>query len=184
METNKYYHLGPRAFIIFVLRRAGPALFFIILGLLLIFIDYFTAGIEEISQYKNLLQAGVIFSIGLFGVLGAVGFIIAWIEYYRFRIMLSDDTFWIKRGVLTLHKISIPYSRIERVNLREPLLFQILGVSVMDIQLIYDYEGGDKSASDDEILPAIDKNMAHHIQSQLTNRVAMQKMHIKDPEQE
>lgn len=183
METNKYYHLGPRAFIIFVLRRTGPALFFIILGLLLIFVNYFVAGIDEIAQYQNLTQTIVIACMGLFGLAGGLGFIIAWIEYYRFRIMLSDDTFWIKRGVLTLHKISIPYSRIERVNLREPLLFQILGVSVMDIQLIYDYEGGDKTASDDETLPAIDKALAHHIQSQLTNRVATQKMHIKEPEQ-
>ncbi|WP_254862925.1 PH domain-containing protein [Halovivax gelatinilyticus] len=54
--------------------------------------------------------------------------------YYRFGYELRDDTFDIASGVISRRSREIPYRRIQNVDIRQGVLFQLLGFATVTIE--------------------------------------------------
>ncbi len=180
-QNNAYQKLGPKTFLFFIFDHIGISLLFLLATIVVIVVQNLTSGMYFIAPYSFIFTDLILTGFALFLLAAIVGFLIAWIEYSRFQFMLDADTFRIRRGVLTAEYISIPYRRIEAVDVKESLIYQMFGVSRITIEMTIDteLESDRKSNSNDEVLPAIDRDLALTIQSELTQRSNVQKMNIE-----
>lgn len=181
--ADSYRNLGPKTFWMFVIRHVMSAIgIFFLLSAIIIAIKVLLGNQDFVAQNDYILNDILILGFVLMLVAVAIGFLVSWLEYSRFKFMLDADTLKIKRGVLTADYIAIPYRRIEAVDVKEPLLYQILGVSRITIEMTIDIEpqSDNKSDSNDEVFPAIDRDLALAMQSELTKRSNIQKMNIQN----
>ena len=98
--------------------------------------------------------------------------------YVRYSITLTTDDLKITRGLINEEEIGIPYRRIKDARIECDVADQILGTSDVVINLS-DTDGasaGDKSVI---VLPAIDKDIASHIQSEIVRRAEIEEIHIE-----
>lgn len=115
------------------------------------------------------VQMGLNFSIlGLdlkgIGILLAVIFlIISYLQYRRFFFYVQDDKFVIEKGLLSRDKITIPFGRIQTVNINQNLLQQVLGVVALKV----DTAG---SAEKEIEIAALSKKDARQLQQFLIDR--------------
>jgi len=180
MEINTYQHLGKKAFWIFVIKRSEIVFVFLTITILFIIIRNNLGNFNFLVSYDyvftEIIFGGFIISILSIGV----AFLIAWLEYIRFKFMLGENVFRITRGVLTKHETSLPYRFIKSVDIKQSLLYQIMGASRITIETIIDTgsESDFKPDSEDEVFPAIDKHLALMIQKELTERANTQKIHV------
>ena len=71
----------------------------------------------------------------LVGFIGAgIGIAYGVAYYYRFGYELDEDTFDIASGVIARRSREIPYRRIQNVDIRQGVLFQILGLATVSIE--------------------------------------------------
>ncbi len=75
---------------------------------------------------------------GLPVVAGAIGFFVGAAYgvayYYRFGYELENDTFDIASGVVARRSREIPYRRVQNVDIRQGVLFQLLGFATVTIE--------------------------------------------------
>lgn len=101
--------------------------------------------------FKNLRIAANIFlsvilvqfgtDVSFFGLgLKEVGFIIAglfliisYLQYRRFYFYVVDDKFIMEKGLLSRDRITIPFDRIQTVNLNQNIIQQVLGVMAVKV---------------------------------------------------
>jgi len=182
METDGYRSLGPKTFWAFVIKNSGAASIFLLITIAVIIAKKYAGNLDFITPYVYIFN-DIIF-LGFVGVFVAelTAFLVSWLQYSRFKFKLDIDSFKITRGVLTAQDIAIPYRRIEAVDIKEPLWFQLLGVSRITIETTSDIglHNDDKKDSDDEVLPAIDRRLALEIQEELTKRANTQKMSVQN----
>ena len=75
---------------------------------------------------------GVPVLVGSIGAAIGIAYGVAY--YYRFGYELDDDTFDIASGVIARRSREIPYRRIQNVDIRQGVLFQILGLATVSIE--------------------------------------------------
>lgn len=66
------------------------------------------------------------------GFLGGVAYGIAY--YYRFEYELTDSTVDIASGVISRRSREIPFRRVQNVDIRQSVIFQLLGLAVVTIE--------------------------------------------------
>lgn len=176
MTEGVYQNLGPKTFIVFILKRSLIPFVFIILIILIFIIKNMAVSIGPF-ELETFFNTATLIGFICLGLSIPLAYLIAHLEYTRFKVMIGIDTFNITKGVLTKEEISLPYRRIESVDIKQPFMYQILGVSRLTIETVIDREEeGDKKMDDsDEVLPAIDKKLALEIQAELTRRANIQK---------
>ncbi len=103
---------------------------------------------------RQLLPVIVIFFIGRnrsaswtdYIVYGAVGvaflsMVIAIIAYFRFYFHIADDELVVQQGILNKKRTSIPFDRIQTINIEQNLIHQLFKVVKVEV----DTAGTDKS---------------------------------------
>lgn len=92
---------------------------------------------------------------------------------YRFwRYQLTEDVFKKEHGVIWKKYVSIPYDRIQNVDIYRGVIARILGLSNISIQTAgYGAVGGARRGFGGEgYLPGLDKNVAEELREELIKR--------------
>ena len=104
-------------------------------------------------------------------------YVIARLAYRNWKYELSDKAVKIEKGIIMKKYISIPYNRIQNVDIYRTLLQRILGLSQLQIQTA-GYSGGysggllrGRVASTEGNLPGLDPRLAEQIREELVRRI-------------
>lgn len=180
MPDNEYQNLGPKTLLIFIFGHTIFATMLLLIILALWRILNYYGDFELLNPYLDLINYFAPLLILLDLIFFFLMAFIAWWQYKNYKFQITDDSFRVMHGILTKEEVAIPYRRIESINLKQTLLYQIFGVSHLTIEIVSDDEAEvqSKANSDDEVLPAIDRHLALNIQQELTKRSNIQKMHM------
>ena len=116
-----------------------------------------------------LVQFGLKFSflgLGLEGlgiVIALIFLIISYLQYRRFFFYVVDDKFIIEKGLISRDKITIPFDRIQTVNLNQNLIQQLFSVVALKIDTA--------GSSEKELeIPALENTYARQLQKFLMEK--------------
>jgi len=106
----------------------------------------------------------------LFGYL-VVGYIWARLTYHFWRYELTEDVLKIERGVISKKYISIPYERIQNVDIRRGLLARILRLSSLQVQTAgYSAIAGKHGFGGEGRLPGLSIDTAEELRERLIKK--------------
>lgn len=172
-----YQRLGVKTLMAFILKNIQASMV-----LLLSTVGFFllkdqpllkTTPFGDARPYANLAAWGVLI---LFAMVFALTFFITWLIYINYKFFLGDNALKIKRGILNKEEIAIPYRQIQDVDITRDLGFQMMGLS--RIVILTAGHDDDKPGDDrtEGVLPAVDKDLAGWLQSELLKRANVQKV--------
>ena len=174
---QEYQTLGKKVFWLFFLQLA-PIAFVILLIAIILFILSFqpfliNTPIGNMQQYTLWIS---LIAFVIFMAATIIALALARLTYLNYTFLVADDSFKIKRGILNKTENAIPYRQIQNVDVERSLSFQMLGLSRLII-LTAGHEdekanGGDEAEG---VIPAIDKNLAVWLQTELLKRADIQK---------
>lgn len=171
-----YNKLGKKVFWLFFLKNSpwGAVLLLVLMVFFILDFQNFTNTI--LGNIHTLLLWATLIVFTLFLIVSAATYIFAWLVYSNYAFMLDNDSFRIRRGVFNKIENAIPYRQIQNVDIERSFAFQVLGLSRLII-LTAGHED-EKSTGDESegVIPAIDKNIAESLQSELLKRAEIQKM--------
>lgn len=131
---NKKRNLHPRAVWIFFFRTVTVWIF---LGIYLVF----QLGYSVMSLTKTTGSSAVgamnILVLGFIAILAFVlilAYVVAKLSYRFYKFELTENEYKAERGIIWKRYISIPYGRIQNVDIYRGLLSRILGLSDLNIQ--------------------------------------------------
>lgn len=163
METEaQYERLGWKTFWIFVSEKAHLA---IIVGLLAFACALFTG--ESFITHVFLILFLLAFGVTL---------LLSWVQYVRFGFIIDADALRIKRGIIHLEEMSIPYRQIQDIDIERNLLNQLTATSKLVILTAGSKDKGEDEAESEGVIPIIDKNLASRLQKELSTRANIQKV--------
>ncbi len=96
----------------------------------------FWAGFSLVIKMFDTVTIAGFLGIGLLFLLGALifAFIVAKLQYHFYRYELTEEGFRKELGVIFKKYVTIPYDRIQNVNISRGILDRILGLSGLSIQ--------------------------------------------------
>ena len=103
-------------------------------------------------------------------------------EYSTSRVMMNNSSVHIVRGILSKKEVSIPYRRIQSVEIKQSFLYRILGVGRVVISTTTDLEqptSENDSEMNDEVIRAMDYPLARLVEKTLTDRAEVERMEVK-----
>ena len=161
--------LHPKAVWIFFFRFFFRGLF------LFIFLSFWLAGFLASSGFLTSLRLGYLWGLLIIFIL-YIAFCYIWAKLtYRFwRYQLTEDAFKKEHGVIWKKYVSIPYERIQNVDIRRGVIARILGLSDILIQtagasaVVYGRRMAGIGA--EGYLPGLDKNVAEDLREGLIKR--------------
>ena len=109
------------------------ALNYILIVLVILIISYFGATIiEELLSLKE----GILFnSVLLLSILILIPYLLyIEVKYRRFRYSLGDKEIMIKKGIINISEVVVPYERIQNINSEIDLVSNILGIATIKIE--------------------------------------------------
>ena len=87
----------------------------------------------------------------------------------------GEDEFKIERGVINKEYISIPYNKIQNVDIQRGLIARFLGLSDLQVQTAgYGATGGLRPGGSEGRLPGLDVDIADEIRKNIMKRVKEQ----------
>jgi len=184
VPEEKYQTLGKKTLAIFVLQRMQAAIVLLVVGIVLFFVQdqpfLAQVPIPSFSQYIGLAALACFV---LFGIFFLLSFLIAWLIYINYKFCLGENSLKIKRGILTKEEVAIPYRQIQDVDIARDLSFQILGLSRIVILTAghEDLPLNGETGESEGFLPALDKDLAEWLQTQLLQRANVQKVVEEKP---
>lgn len=172
-----YHTLGKRTFLIFLFQRIHTAAVFLLLTIVLFALQgqsfLKNTFMGDLSPYAD-LAAWI--ACGLFLVVFAITFLVAWLIYTHYKFLLGDDALKIKNGILNKKETAIPYRQIQNVDIERDLAFQMFGLSRIVILTAGEEEQKPGESESEGILPALDKDLAEWLQAELLKRANVQKV--------
>lgn len=151
-------NLSPKAFWLFFLKKAG-GLFF-----LLIFIFFQLAFLEG--------PMVIIFAVIFFLIMSGIFFLWAKFEYKFYKYGMSQNGFQKEYGIIAKKYVTIPYERIQNIDMSQTLLERILGLYDINIQTagmsVSMGRFGPRRA--EGMLPGISKEEAENLRDELIRR--------------
>ena len=122
-----------------------------------------------------LIRSGFAFRIGWLIIVGAAYLLLCfgWANLtYRFwRYQMAEKAFKKEHGVIWKKYVSIPYGRIQNVDIRRGVIERLLGLSSLQIQTAGYSFGGKKGIRAEGYLPGLSREKAEEIRESLVNRV-------------
>jgi uncharacterized membrane protein YdbT with pleckstrin-like domain len=166
--------LGAKTFVIFLFKRLPLLIVFLIILAAVIFAKAYLP--ENYSQYGIL--AVTIFTV-IFFFIAAIILLMAWLEFARYKIYLTQDSIKINRGIISEEQIGVPFRRIQDATIKRGIFYQLLGASALVLNVIGE-EGGQSLAEETKIiLPALDKNLAIKLQDQILKEAEVEEMSMR-----
>lgn len=114
--------------------------------------------------------------IGIFIIIIILSFIIAKLTYHFYRYELTDSEYKAERGIIWKRYISIPYERIQNVDIYRGIFDRLLGLSDLNIQTAgYGAAGMGGRGGSEGRLPGLDRKDAELIREELIKRAKQNK---------
>ncbi len=146
-------HLDPRAVWVFFF---GGGLFvypILVLG--------FGSGLAWLSEFGWLLWLIAVL------VVFALAFVWAKLVYHFYLYELTEEGFRKEFGVIAKKYVTIPYERIQNINIQRGLLDRLLGLS--SLKIFTAGSGMSGAAGAEGFLPGLSKDTAEELRNQLTH---------------
>lgn len=125
------------------------------------------SGIEQLDiQISALIMFGVILPLMFIVFLGMM-YAWSYLVWHFYRYSLSQDTFNKEYGVIMKQYVSIPYARIQNVDIQRTLLDRLFGLSTIRIQTA----GASGIVGSEGLLPGISKDDAFVLREDLLKKV-------------
>jgi uncharacterized membrane protein YdbT with pleckstrin-like domain len=174
---KEYQQFGRKTLFIFTLKRS-PAIFYILFFLaILLAVPRFIP-----DPYSEILAVylPVIIPIGLIAAVGVFLIILssAWLEYTHYGIIIGENNFKVKKGVLNVVEIGTPYRYVKEVRIQRTLSDQFIGVSSVIVEVLGEDEGQKFSEESEIVLPCIDKDIAVQIQDSILKKSEIEKFNM------
>lgn len=125
---------------------------------------------DNFEIIKQIIQPILFFTAIL---LGSFGIIINYLRYIFFKFTLEEFGLRLRRGVLRVEEISIPYRQMQNVDVTRPLFYRILGLSRLVI-LSAGHEQVEEGDQTDTVFDPIDSEIAEEIRTLLGRRIGVQ----------
>ncbi len=122
-------------------------------------------------------------ALGLAVIIFFIALLATWLHYKNLKFCLGEDSLKIKRGIFDKEEVAIPYRQIQDVDIERNVSYRMFGVSRLVILTAGNEE--EKKPGEDEsegILPALDKDLAEWLQSELLRRANVQKVTETKPQ--
>jgi uncharacterized protein len=154
-------HLDPKAVILFFFRSLFAVLFITI-----------WLGFGLIAAVSETLTGALGIGLVVFFVILILAFVWAKLSYYFYRYELTEEGFRKELGVILKKYVTIPYERIQNINVNRGILDRILGLSTLNIftagtaSLGGRYGGGGAEGN----LPGLSREMAEQLRTELIHR--------------
>jgi len=173
MEGEVYKRLGSKTLAMFVLQKIGILFIFVVAAV----VFFFLAIIMPLDAGVSYTIMGWIVAVGV--LVGGMIVLMAYITYVRYSITLTADNIKITRGFINEEEIGIPYRRIKDARIERNIADQLMGTSDILINTTSADDDGSHGGTSLLILPAIEKNLASHIQSEIVKRAEIEEIHIE-----
>ena len=122
---------------------------------------------KAVSQYFMIFKISLIFALYLI-------FCYIWAKLtYRFWLYdITKDAYKIEQGVIWKRYVSIPYERIQNIDIHRGVIARLLGLSELRIQTAgFGGAQGKWGGFSEGRLPGIDKEKAEQLREQLISKV-------------
>ncbi|PWB38623.1 MAG: hypothetical protein C3F02_02835 [Parcubacteria group bacterium] len=129
MPNNEYQNLGPKTLFIFIFGNTMLAVMVLLVLLVAWWLINFFGNSQLIDQSLPLINSLMPLLIIVDLIFFIIMTLIARWQYTNYKFKIDDDAFRVMHGILTREEIAMPYRRIESVDLKQTLFYQILGVS-------------------------------------------------------
>lgn len=83
------------------------------------------------------------------------------VEYRRYAFFVDDHAFHLKRGLLRVQEITIPYAQISNVHIEQPYHWRLLGLAQLDITISSSRDALRSKKRREFLIPVIDRDLAH-----------------------
>lgn len=195
----KYQRLGKKTFLLFILEKSRFFFLFLIIAIIFLLVATFAgkplslfysktiSSFLKSSYSINFTYIFKLISTGSFIIslmVLLIGVLISWLLYINYVFFLDEDALKIKRGILNKEEISIPYQRIQNINIDRSIPYRILKLSRLIILTAghEDEDVGEPEKESEGILPALDYKIAIKIQEELLKRSSVEKVVIAKTE--
>ncbi len=127
-----------------------------------------------LAQSVIYVASGILFliwSILIFIVVLILAFVVAKLSYHFYRFELTDGEYKAERGIIWKRYISIPYGRIQNVDIYRGVLDRLLGLSDLNIQTAgYSTIGTRGAGGSEGRLPGLSTQEAEKVREELIKR--------------
>lgn len=106
-------------------------------------------------------------------ILSGLGIIINILRYHFFVFTLEEFSLKLRKGILNVEEISIPYRQIQNVDITRPFIYRLIGLS----RLVIVSAGNEQSLDGDQVdtvFDPIDYEIAEEIREILDRRIGVQ----------
>ncbi|MBU2082047.1 PH domain-containing protein [Patescibacteria group bacterium] len=139
-------------------------------------------GIAILSGLNKRTNNGGDFSFGFFNWLWVVipiflvlCFIWAKLTYYFYRYELREDGFRKEHGVVWKKYVTIPYDRIQNIDIYRGIIARFLGISDLQIQTAGGITAGSYGSFSEGRLPGLSREIAEQLRDELIQRARQSK---------
>jgi uncharacterized protein len=160
-------HLDPNAVWGFFLKSVSGMLV-IVPGFLIFLIIPLVADSSTSSDF-NPFYAVFLAVIVLF-LLTAFPLLQAWLTYKFYLYELREDGFRKENGIIWKRYVTIPYERIQNVDIYRGVIDRLLGLSVLHIQTAGGTVRGGSGTSPEGQLPGLSVKVAEQVRDELVRR--------------
>lgn len=117
------------------------------------------------------ISAMTVLGVGAFILYIAAAWVWAKLSWHFYRYELREDGFRKEHGVIWKKYITIPYDRVQNVDIHRGILARLLGLSDLQIQTAGAITAGSYGAFSEGRLIGIRRELAEEIRDQLVARV-------------
>ena len=124
------------------------------------------------GSYDAFLLKWARLSILFFSLLAVMVFYFIWakLTYHYYRYELTENVFKKEHGIIWKKYVSIPYDRIQNIDIHRGLIARLLGLSDLQIQTAGGITAGSYGAFSEGRLPGLSHEEAERIRDELINR--------------
>jgi len=116
----------------------------------------------------------------------ASAIVMGYVSYWSFRYKIEYNYLSFVKGIINLHKISVPFRQIQNVDIDQSLVYRFFGL-VSLIVLTVGNEDVDQHTKDERneiIIPPLNAVEGLHLQQHLLDRSNVQRIVTQDPADE
>jgi uncharacterized membrane protein YdbT with pleckstrin-like domain len=186
IPIDRPQHLGRKTMALMILQGAVPG---IALLIFVIILSFSKTNLELINS-SEVITIGQIFPIignnlqnisenivpmvfFLAILFMCIGIIINILRYQFFVFTLEEFGLRLRKGVLRVEEISIPYRQMQNVDVTRALVYRIFGISRL-VVLSAGHEQADEGDQTDTVFDPIDSEIAEEIRVLLGRRIGVQ----------
>ena len=107
-------------------------------------------------------------------VLFAFGYAMSRLEHVNYTFTMEEFDLKLKRGILNIKEVSIPYRQIQSVDITRPIAYQLFGVSRLVMITAGHDDKKDGHDETDTVFDPIDTDLAEEIRLMLQRKIGVQ----------